>query len=65
MNVKGQGNKRQYLVKWEGYPLSESTWEPRSHFKISPELMMVSHLYIFITFVNCMSDYDSFVNFRV
>uniref|UniRef100_A0A0M3HS72 Chromo domain-containing protein n=1 Tax=Ascaris lumbricoides TaxID=6252 RepID=A0A0M3HS72_ASCLU len=40
LNVKGQGNKRQYLVKWEGYPLSESTWEPRSHFKISPELMM-------------------------
>uniref|UniRef100_A0A915B216 Chromo domain-containing protein n=1 Tax=Parascaris univalens TaxID=6257 RepID=A0A915B216_PARUN len=40
LNVKGQGNKRQYLVKWKGYPLSESTWEPRSHFKLSPERMM-------------------------
>jgi hypothetical protein len=26
--VKG---KFQYLIKWKGYPLSESTWEPLSH----------------------------------
>jgi hypothetical protein len=24
----GQGKKLQYLVKWEGYPDSDNTWEP-------------------------------------
>ena len=25
------GNKRYYLVKWVGYPVEESTWEPEEH----------------------------------
>ena len=25
----GKGARRQYLVKWKGYPVSEATWEPR------------------------------------
>ena len=28
--VKG---KKEYLIKWKGYPESESTWEPLSHLK--------------------------------
>ncbi|HRP37991.1 MAG TPA: chromo domain-containing protein, partial [Candidatus Dojkabacteria bacterium] len=27
---KKSGNKIMYLVKWYGYPESESTWEPRT-----------------------------------
>ena len=26
---RGAANRRQYLVKWEGYPVEESSWEPR------------------------------------
>eukprot|EP01043_Picozoa_sp_COSAG02_P075195 COSAG02_NODE_15393_length_1175_cov_0.910781_2_plen_102_part_00 len=26
-------SKRQYLVKWKGYPHSENTWEPAEHLK--------------------------------
>jgi len=29
----------QYLVKWEGYHISESTWEPASNLKNSPSLI--------------------------
>src|SRR6202000_2685884 len=27
------GNKIQYLVKWQGYPDEDNTWEPESHFE--------------------------------
>ena len=27
---RGQPNRRQYLVKWRGYPRTQATWEPRS-----------------------------------
>ena len=30
VNHRGVGNRRQYRVKWRGYPLSQSTWEPRA-----------------------------------
>jgi hypothetical protein len=33
--------KIRYLVKWEGYPSSENTWEPESHLKRSKELLDV------------------------
>eukprot|EP01052_Picozoa_sp_SAG31_P059887 SAG31_NODE_19128_length_611_cov_1.203125_1_plen_135_part_01 len=26
-------SKRQYLVKWKGYPHNENTWEPAEHLK--------------------------------
>ncbi|KAF4674180.1 hypothetical protein FOL47_009586 [Perkinsus chesapeaki] len=29
---------RKFLVKWEGYPLAEATWEPESNFNESPEI---------------------------
>ena len=31
--------KVQYLVKWTGYPVSQSTWEPESHLENAKELI--------------------------
>ena len=28
---KGCGSFLEYLVKWEGYPLHDATWEPEKH----------------------------------
>ena len=28
---KIRGNKKYYLIKWKGYPISDCTWEPLSH----------------------------------
>ena len=28
LDKKKEGNKVKYLVKWEGYPIEQSTWEP-------------------------------------
>lgn len=28
---RGRSNRVEYLVKWVGYPLFESTWEPASN----------------------------------
>ena len=30
--------KIQYLIKWKGYPISESSWEPKSNLNC-PELL--------------------------
>ncbi|VDK48679.1 unnamed protein product [Anisakis simplex] len=40
LDVKREEGENQYLVHWKRYPLSASTWEPRSHFFVDPELMM-------------------------
>lgn len=31
LDVRVVRNKRQFLVKWEGYPIQEATWEPESN----------------------------------
>ena len=33
---RGKGARRQYLVSWKGYDLSEATWEPESHLANAP-----------------------------
>ena len=32
-----------YLVKWEGYPVSENSWEPAAHLKNAPDLVKEFH----------------------
>lgn len=36
---RGTGNRAQYLVKWKGYPHSESTWEKRSSLESAQEVL--------------------------
>ncbi len=36
---QGRGHKLHYLVKWKGFPTSDSTWEPVEHLKHAPELI--------------------------
>jgi len=32
-----------YLVKWQGYPISDNSWEPAANLKHSPELIKAFH----------------------
>jgi hypothetical protein len=32
MNEKSESGKSFYLVKWIGYPVEDSTWEPEENF---------------------------------
>ena len=36
---KGTGAQRRYLVLWKGYPLTEATWEPKSHLTNAPDIL--------------------------
>lgn len=38
LGAKGPRRARQYLVQWKGYPIEESSWEPRSMFE-TPQLI--------------------------
>ena len=37
---RGKGARRQYLVSWKGYDLSEATWEPESHLENAPDVLV-------------------------
>ena len=36
---RGKGARRQYLILWKGYPLSEATWEPEEHLLNAPDIL--------------------------
>ena len=36
---QGTGTRRQHLVLWKGYPLTEATWEPESHLTNAPYIL--------------------------
>ncbi len=35
----GRGRKLQYYVKWKGFPMSDSTWEPKEHLSNAQDLI--------------------------
>ena len=36
---RGKGARRQYLILWKGYPLTEATWEPEEHLLNAPDIL--------------------------
>jgi len=38
LGQRKNGRKQQYLVKWAGYPVEESSWEPRANLRC-PDLL--------------------------
>ena len=40
INFKYCKNKKYYLIKWLSYPISESTWEPKSNLKYINDMLI-------------------------
>ena len=40
INFKYYKNKKYYLIKWLSYPISESTWEPKSSLKYINDMLI-------------------------
>ena len=40
INFKYYKNKKYYLIKWFSYPISESTWEPKSNLKYINDILI-------------------------
>ena len=36
---KGRGAHPLYLVMWKGYPITEASWEPKSHLQNAPLIL--------------------------
>ena len=36
---QGTSARRRYLVLWKGYPLTDATWEPKSHLTNAPDIL--------------------------
>jgi Chromo (CHRromatin Organisation MOdifier) domain len=36
-----RGRSYQYLIKWEGYPISEASWEPEEAFSNDGDLLAI------------------------
>jgi hypothetical protein len=39
LDVRVTRGKRMFLVKWEGYPIQEATWEPESNLSNCPKIL--------------------------
>ena len=39
LDCKVAKGKKKYRIKWKGYPLSESTWEPAEHMTNCREML--------------------------
>ena len=39
LNHRGPASKRQFLIKWQGFPTSENTWEPESNLLTCQQLL--------------------------
>lgn len=39
LKKKGTGARTRYYVKWQGYPMEESTWEPVEHLEKAKEIL--------------------------
>lgn len=39
IDEKREGRRTLYFIKWEGYPMEESTWEPLENIKHCTELL--------------------------
>ena len=40
INFRYYKNKKYYLIKWLSYPISESTWEPKSNLKYINDMLI-------------------------
>jgi hypothetical protein len=43
LDSRQNGRKFEYLVKWEGYPPEDNTWEPMAHLKTAPQKVALFH----------------------
>ena len=35
--ARGRGHKLHYLIKWKGFPIGESSWEPTDNLQHTPD----------------------------
>ena len=65
INFKYYKNKKYYLIKWLCYPISESTWEPKSNLKyINDILIKFEKEYPYSIDQNMYNTYCSAINKR-
>jgi hypothetical protein len=40
LDHQGGKHRHQYLVKWQGYPVSDATWEPKTSLHHAPDIIL-------------------------